>query len=194
MLMEYEQIIKIYLNLRDHINLIMRNYLTLIGGSLTVIVIISQITQYNLMSYIMAYFLFILSLIGFIALNAIIGARHDMVIYARSLNKIRSYFCEKHSQISAFLILPVESSYPHFYEAPPRYFFWLVVLVSFLNSSLFAFGCSLINITHFPEVGVDVAKVFPILTGALMLILQILWYKYISRKREKLFLKIFYKN
>ena len=152
MIKEYEQIAEAFFALHTQKNQILRYYLAVMTLGATGIGVASQIvsrlpsvTISTISSLIAAGgLLFVLAFIGIIAFNSIIGIRADMILYARTVNRVRAYFLKRDMNIQEFLVLPCTDREPRFREGVLNYFFSEVVLLSFLNSLVLAFSIWLI--------------------------------------------------
>lgn len=193
MIEEYKQIAQAFFALHTQRNQLLRYYLTLMTIGTTVVSIGSQalptilpqiqpVLTKELLGVLMAFF----ALLGIVIFTSIIGVRHDMLMYARTVNEIRGYFSKKDITIQPHLVLPTSCSKPPFWETPLRYFFWEVTLVSIVNSSLIAFAMILVNllqISSFSLIGITQIVPYIIIFTAI----HHVWYFLLSYLREKEF-------
>ena len=107
------------------------------------------IIYYNI---IFMYFM-IIALIGFSLLLFIINLRHDAILYAKTVNKVREYFYNKSdldiNEYDQFVMLPIVSTKPKYFEK--TFFFPLILVFSIINCGLvvFCFLLKIITITLF---------------------------------------------
>jgi len=148
MLEEYKQIAKAFSDLYIQMNNILKLYLTLISIGSTAIVTILTVGS-NLFSETTTIFgllsieqlagtsFFVLAIVGMTILASMIGTRIEMLRYARTINCIRGYFANKHTEIKNYLVLPTyDDKTPPFFESLNRPFIWQVIMLSSLNSIL----------------------------------------------------------
>jgi len=80
-------------------------------------------------------YFFLVSILGFFILWYIINLRHDAVLYAKAVNKVRRYFYEtsnlKSDEYLKYLGLPITSSVPKYIEK--SFFYPLITVFSFVN-------------------------------------------------------------
>jgi hypothetical protein len=130
----------------------LKYYLTLMTIGATGIGIASQILPHiaqpveaDLTSLGVTGVLFLtLGLVGIVVFNSIVGIRADMIMYARTVNRVRGYFVQKDAKLKTFLVLPCHDKKPGFREPVLNYFFSEVILVGFLNSLLLTLAISLL--------------------------------------------------
>ncbi|MEM2522800.1 MAG: hypothetical protein QXW82_06595 [Candidatus Bathyarchaeia archaeon] len=151
MLEEYRQIAQAFFALHTQRNQLLRYYLTLMTIGVSIVSVCSQaiptvLSQAqtvlnNQLLGMMILFLFVMGMIIFIA---IIGVRHDMLFYARTINSIRRYFQDKNPSVKSYLILPTSNQVPSFWEKPLKYFFWEVSSIAVANSFIAVMSSSLL--------------------------------------------------
>jgi len=195
MLEEYEQNAKAFFSLHTQKNNLLKNYLAFmsvgsaaLGFVYQILPIIFSKASLEFNTKLLAFLIWILVLIGIITFTAIIGVRHDMIFYAKTVNEVRGYFANKYKKIKPYLVLPISREYPHFFETPSKYFFWELLLVGIVNSSLFLFSMIIISIMQF------VLNFWLLFSLALCIVTHIAWYYYLSYIRKKEFQKTYKKK
>ena len=123
MLEEYKQITQAFLALHMQKNHLLKYYLTLMTIGTTSISIGSQLlpsifpeVKPFLNAQLLGSLLVFLAIVGVIIFISIIGVRHDMILYAKTINEIRGYFAKKYKFIEDHLVLPTDSSKPRFFS------------------------------------------------------------------------------
>jgi hypothetical protein len=126
------------------------------------------------------------ALLGIIIFTSMIGVRHDMLMYARTVNEIRGYFSKKYTTIQPHLVLPTSSSMPSFWETPLKYFFWEVTIVGLVNSSLITFALVLLNLIQVPSLSLsEMGNIVMVII--FFVIIHHLWYFLLSYLRQREF-------
>lgn len=195
LLEEYKQIAQAFFALHNQKNQLLKYYLTLMTIGTTLISIGLQIIPSLFPSFeaiiskdMLSILVMFLAFLGIIIFNSIVGVRHDMLLYARTVNEVRNYFATKNKQIKSYLVLPLSSLEPSFWESPIRYFFWEVTLVGMVNSSLIVFGAVLADFISFEAITLsEMSKTVPYIVG--LTICHHLIYYLLSWLREREFKK-----
>lgn len=154
MLEEYRQMVKIYGEYLTQENDLLKFYIAVIGVGASVITVLLKPQEIGLDLPSSAFLAGIgllavlISLVGSIIFFSLVGVRMEMILYVRVINVLRGYFVEKEekdlfgiSEIKEFLVLPdYDQETPPFRESYRGWFFWIVLLVAFINSVLLAGG------------------------------------------------------
>lgn len=182
MIEEYKQITQAFIALHTQKNQLLRHYLTLMTVGSTALGVASQALpiifpkiKIEVSTGLVGGFILLLAIVGFIILNSIIGVRHDMLTYAKTINEIRGYYAKKNKTIKPHLVLPTTRSLPPFFESPPKYFFWEVTFVGIINSAVLVFALFLMKFM------LGLAAIF----GVVFTVFQIVWYYWLSSIRER---------
>jgi hypothetical protein len=105
MITEYDKISSAYFGLRDQVNEWFKSYLTLIGFPLTVLAAVLKFGGGTVSSSltdlpdIVAALLFLVSLLGMFVTFSIISMRMEMILYARTINRVRGFFSKSDSRM-----------------------------------------------------------------------------------------------
>lgn len=85
----------------------------------------------------MSVLFMVVSILGFLITLSMIHLRMEQILYARTVNCIRRYFCESdtsvQNQIDDYLNLPTTDELPPFLEFG-RFFFWQIILIGIIDS------------------------------------------------------------
>ena len=140
---------------------------------------VSAVNLFELSST-LAFVFFILALVGILFLVVIIQLRSRMIEYAKCVNLTRKYFVDQSvaGDLKKYLMLPITSSQPKFYEGFSHHFPGLVFLLAFLNSALLGFALY----GFFQKNALTVLPIF-----ALALLSQCWFYEKISKNRDARF-------
>lgn len=179
MLQEYDQIAQAYFKLGEQLNQWFRNYLSLVALPLTVLGAILQLSRdgelpkLTELPELVAGLLLVIGLLGFLVMIVIIFTRMEMVMYARTINKVREYFAKldeadhkasgpdgqatgtDHNQtpgteqplLGKYLVLPVTDEFPPFYEGNHSVLM-MVFIIGIVNGLIFSLG--VINFLGWP--------------------------------------------
>lgn len=145
---EYKNISNCHYETVKQISVFIRYYVLIIGAPFLIFNFIYSkneslktffIGQESTIYYnIVSIYLFVISLIGFAIFIYIINLRHDAILYAKTVNKVRRYFYHKSdldiNEFEQFLMLPIVSAKPKYFEK--TFFSPLLIVFSFINSSL----------------------------------------------------------
>jgi hypothetical protein len=179
---EYDKISSAYFGLRDQVNEWFKAYLTLIGFPLTVLVAVLKIgedsppvTLTTLPDFVSGLLLLV-SFLGFFVTLSIISMRMEMILYARTINRVRGFFADADNTLLPFLVLPTTDTKPPFYETW-RAMFWQVLIIGFMDGIISIFGVmNLFKFNVWISLGI----------GALFLISHWGVYRWMAYRREKL--------
>ena len=142
-------------------------------------------------------YLVLVSLIGLFIFFYVVNLRHDAILYAKSVNKVRRYFYENSSllidEYEQYLTLPIVSTEPKYSQK--TFFLPLLMVFSIINCGLLYFGLKL-KLLKTPYFGSwHFALDFP-LTNMLIYVLasvfflaHIMGYYYLCYKRNSQYLK-----
>lgn len=149
---EYKNISNSHFESGKQVSTFFRYYLLLLSAPAILLTLISSIDgslnnffQGNLEEYIynlvFAYILLI-ALSGFCIYFYILNIRHDSILYARTVNKVRKYFYDNSNmnidQWSRYLELPTSGSKPKYFEK--IIFLPLAIIFTLINSSFLFFA------------------------------------------------------
>lgn len=119
------------------------------------------------------------SIIGLFTTFSMIHLRMEQVLYARTVNCIRRYFCETDTSraktIDNYLSLPTTDQSPPFFESG-RAFFWQIIIIGFVDALYL-----LIGLIKFSGLSLCLSWFFI----GLFFLLHILSYKRIALVRER---------
>ena len=143
----------------------------------------------------------VLSIIGILSCMHIINIRFDAILYARTVNGIRKYFYELKKLDSlkeySLRVLPKSTNQPKYYEI--ENFMPIIFTFGLINSSYFTLGCYIIYTIgnrFFPLLNIPILLNLSyghfILGFSLLLILHIVLYRYMSYRRNNIYLKSHY--
>ena len=142
---EYDKISSAYFGLRDQVNEWFKAYLTLVGFPLTVLAAVLNIgegilpvTLSSLPDFVSGL-LILVSFLGFFVTLSIISMRMEMILYARSINRVRGFFADADTKLLPFLVLPTSDDKPPFYETW-RAMFWQVLMIGFMDGIILIIG------------------------------------------------------
>lgn len=152
MLQEYSTIAQSFFSLYTQLNETLRTYLTLMTAGAAAATFLLQIlpklyvvpASFNDLRLLGLLFVF-LSFLGLAACLALIGLRTEMLLYARTINGVRRYFYSRSPHIRPFIVLPITSFKPDYYEGAPSPYFWQIILVGAVNSALAVGGLFLLS-------------------------------------------------
>ncbi|ADQ78733.1 hypothetical protein Palpr_0575 [Paludibacter propionicigenes WB4] len=150
--------------------------------------------------YDVAFFYFsAISIIGFFILLYIVNLRHDALLYARAVNKVRRYFYEKSNlsfkEYMNYQELPTTSSKPKYYEK--TFFFPLLIVFALINCGFLhtAFAlhmCVSPYVFGFSYIGdIPITNQLTMLIISLFLLLHFGFYVLLSYRRQNIYLKNF---
>jgi len=152
LLEEYSQIAQAFFSLYAQLNQMLQTYLTVMTAGSAAVTFLLQILpklyptvgSANDLTVLGALLTF-LSFLGVMAFFALIGIRSEMLLYARTINRVRAYFKDKDpTSLPGYLVLPTTTQQPGFYEGRETYFFWEALFVGAINSVIFAAGVFLL--------------------------------------------------
>jgi hypothetical protein len=155
-------------------------YLTLIGFPLTVLAAVLKIgegtatTTLSTLPDFVSVLLIIVSMLGLFVTFSIISMRMEMILYARTINRVRGFFAEADSGLIPYLVLPIKDAKPPFYEAW-RAMFWQVLMIGFMDGIIMGGG-----IMSLSKNGIFVG----VIAGVLFWFFHWLVYWWMSQKRE----------
>lgn len=142
-------------------------------------------------------YFFTISLVGYFIFLYVINIRHDAILYAKSVNKVRRYFYNNSNfpveEFSFISQLPLNASNPKYGEK--TFFAPLILVFSLINGGMFAsaFAFKLIKEKYFLKL--DFGFDFPI-TYQLIIVLTLIFivihtisYNYLSFRRNNYYLK-----
>lgn len=142
------------------------------------------------------YFLTI-SMVGYFIYLYVINIRHDAILYAKSVNKVRRYFYENSNipsdEYPYLSQLPLNASNPKYGEK--TFFAPLILVFSFINGGMFAsaFAFKLLKEKYFFNVdyGIDLPITYWLIfiLTFIFVIIHTLSYKYLSYRRNNFYLK-----
>ena len=151
------------------------------------------IIYYNI---IFMYFM-IIALIGFSLLLFIINLRHDAILYAKTVNKVREYFYNKSdldiNEYDQFVMLPIVSTKPKYFEK--TFFFPLILVFSIINCGLVysAFSLKLLQspyLFNYSLIGdFKITSTFIWIITIIFFFIHFLFYAYLSNRRNSHYLK-----
>lgn len=153
MLEEYSQIAKSFFSLYAQLNQILQTYLGVMAAGSAVFTFLLQFlpklypgagaaSDLTLLGALLAF----LGLLGIMAFFALIGIRLEMLLYARTINRVRAYFEERNvPALHNYLVLSTSLRKPPYYEGADRYFFWVTLLVGTINSVVISAGALLVS-------------------------------------------------
>jgi len=151
---EYTGICQAFGDLYNVILRVFNFYLLLAAVPFTVAAIIfkSPESQFDLegLPLPMSTLLLLVSTLGLLITLSMIHLRMEQILYAKTINCIRRYFCETdinlEKKIDNYLTLPITDELPPFLELW-RLFFWQVTLIGFIDAVYFLIA--LINLYKF---------------------------------------------
>jgi hypothetical protein len=153
MLEEYSQIAQSFFSLYAQLNQILQTYLGVMAAGAAAFTFLLQVlpklypgagsaSDLTLLGALLAF----LGLLGIMAFFALIGIRLEMLLYARTINRVRAYFEDRNgAALHEYLVLPTSYSKPPYYEGSDRYFFWVTLLVGTINSVVISAGILLVS-------------------------------------------------
>lgn len=164
MIEEYRQIVKAYADLHTQKSDLLKLYFTIIGIGASAVTLFGQITKGELeylridTSTAIASLILLLFLLGLAILFSLVGIRTEMILYVRTINKVRGFFVEKNRMnspnpkipIENFLVLPTTDRAPPFFGSYSTSFFWIFNLIALINSALLGFGLYISTIEKVP--------------------------------------------
>jgi uncharacterized HAD superfamily protein len=142
-------------------------------------------------------YLFLVSLIGLFIFYYVVNLRHDAILYARAVNKVRRYFYEGSNlgieDYEQYLALPIVSTRPKYSQR--TFFSPLVVVFSIINCGLFfaAFSIKFLNTPYFGQWGFNfdlpLSKINIAISTFLFFAFHVGGYYYLSYFRNVHYLK-----
>lgn len=203
---EYKNISNSHFESGKQVSTFFRYYLLILSAPAVLLSIISgsvdEFTKFfkgelNEGIYDLVFFYFVLiSISGLFIYWYIINIRHDSILYARTVNKVRKYFFDKSDlkigEWSRYLELPVLGSKPKYIDK--LMFFPLALIFTIINSSFLFFGLYLRRlhsefIFNFSYLGdFTISESIYWITLFFILFHWILWH-YLSYLRENKYLK-----
>lgn len=200
---EYNNISTSHYESVKQISSFFRYYLLLLSAPAIILTIISDdlnkflegelgIEYYN----ISFFYLILIAFAGFCLYLYILNIRHDAILYARTVNKVRRYFYESShieiEELSNYLNLPISSTKPSYFDK--TIFLPLAFVFAVVNSVLF-FASLYLRRLHSEYIfdanyfgNVSISSIIVYITVFFFLIHFILWI-WLSKRRENKYLK-----
>ena len=147
LLKEYDRVSEAHFNTSNQISLFFRYYLTLmsvpaflllyINKDVTVIESLFRDGSSFLLKPQLGWLCIIISIIGIALTIFLTKLKFEHILYARTVNGIRSYFTTKDPELKTFLVLPTNTKKPSFTGIG---FLSLVIVNALVNSAYLSFG------------------------------------------------------
>jgi len=202
LLEEYKNITQAHFNVVNSISTFFKHYLLLMSLPIPLLVLLLRInsepnipffklSEPNLLkeySLLIPLFLSLISFVGFGVMNYIINLRFDALLYARTVNGIRSYFTNE-SRLSfqdefMFRVLPTSKYFPRYLESR---FFGPVVFVFALFHSFYLISGWVWYIYYKVCPNIWIKWIF--LFGFLFFFVHFMFYVWQARYRETYYLR-----
>jgi len=149
--MEYDQIMKVFLEIRSQKLQMFKLYLTIITIPITLIAASfrlfgeGQDISIDTLPDIISVVLIVVSIAGLLMCLVIISLRLEALWYVRAINRLRGFFSEKSAESKLdfhnYLDLPISNSKPPFLSIGGNTI-WEVMLMGLLNGTFFTLGVS----------------------------------------------------
>lgn len=146
---EYDNIAKAHFNTVNSISSFFKHYLLILSLPLPLLAAIMSLSKTNPFSNVPIALPFIattIALTGLFVVGYVINLRHDAILYARTINGLRSYFTEvsglTYREESRIRVLPRSSSMPKYFEF--EYFLFVVAAFAILDSAYLGGGLALV--------------------------------------------------
>lgn len=92
--------------------------------------------------HILGSIFFAIGILGLLMLLSMIHTALDATLYARTVNGLRNYFCDRGDaigiKVQPYLKMPTEMTRPRYFHV--RAFFWMVVLIALINGAYIVAG------------------------------------------------------
>lgn len=128
LLKEYERISEAHFSAWNSISQFIRYYFVVASVPPAIAALLSRpmegkeiIAYLQLHPFLASGPLFAISVVGFLLSLYVMGLHHDAILYARTVNGVRSYFAAKDPDAKKYLVLPVDTSTPHFKGLRPMF-------------------------------------------------------------------------
>jgi hypothetical protein len=156
MLKEYESIAAAHFDSQAGLRQQFRFYLIVVAVPLTVLGVALNRTSaggsprdLNLLSLpaLVSWVFVGIGVLGFLLSLAMIHTAFDAVLYARTVNGIRKYFCDRAKEsnvdLEPYLVMPTNREKPRYFHR--RSFFYQSLLISFVNAAYVWIGIANLN-------------------------------------------------
>ena len=142
---EYDNIAGAHFNTANSISSFFKHYLLILSLPLPLLAAILSLSKTNPFSSVPFALPFItttIALTGLLVVGYVINLRHDAILYARTINGLRSYYANisglSYVEESRVRVLPRSSHVPRYFEW--RYFFFVVATFALLDSAYMSGG------------------------------------------------------